>query len=540
MNRKVFIPVLIVTLSLHACHEEFLEENPRTFLSPAVSYKTDAGLAAGAVGLYDEMTFAYGIRLRRIYALNHWGVDESMGAHSYYEAYDHYNHELNSGFEELASAWDHYYRLVNNAAMVYDRGRSHSWDNQELGNRVLAEALFFKAYANFMLVNTWGPVPLITEEVKEVRLDYKRDPVEDIYASIVKDLLEAEGLIDYSEPESGRITRGTIQHFLSYVYLFLGEWDNALLYANNVINSGEYVLMTERFGNHLSDTGNVYTDLFKINNYNRADGNTETIWALQMEDEIQYPFTSPGFIELYDDPNKFHKRHNYTMRFWVSPYYRTRGMKISREYGGKGMNRCMATDYFLNLYEPEDIRGQELALRTTWRFNDESSSPPAGKSLGDTVFWEELGIPEYYVRPHVTKFDFWQEGDLEMLWSDKDIYMFRLAETYLIKAEALYRLNQPGQAANAINVVRARAGASMVSAGDIDIDFILDERSRELFGEVPRKFDLVRTGKFVERVKLYNPNASPNVQEHHALLPIPQHAIDRNSGHVLEQNDGYN
>ncbi len=198
MNRKVFLPVLVVTLLLQACHDEFLEENPRTFLSPATSYKTDAGLAAGAVGLYDEMTFAYSIRLRHIYGINHWGVDESMGAHSYYKAYDHYNDELNSEFGPLETAWDHYYRLVNNAVMVHDRGRLHSWDNQEFGNRVLAEALFFKAYANFMLVNTWGPVPLITEEIKEVRLDFKRDPVEDIYASIVQDLITAEGLIDYS------------------------------------------------------------------------------------------------------------------------------------------------------------------------------------------------------------------------------------------------------------------------------------------------------------------------------------------------------
>ena len=462
-----------------------------------------------------------------------------MGAHSYYMAYDHYNDELNSEFAPLETSWDHYYRLVNNAVTVYDRARAHLWDNQELGKRVLAEALFFKAYANFMLVNTWGPVPLITEEIKEVRLDFKRDPVEDIYTSIEQNLINAEGLIDFSEPEPGRITRGTIQHFLSYVYLTLGEWDGALQYADKVINSGEYELMTERFGNHLSDTGNVFTDLFKIENTNRVDGNTETIWALQMEDERQFSFTSPGVIALNDDPTKVHKRHNYTMRFWVSPYYRTSGLKISREYGGKGMNRCMATDYFLNLYEPQDIRGQEIALRRTWRFNDETSPLPAGISLGDTVVWQDLRIPEYYVRPHVTKFDFSKEGDLELLWSDKDIYMFRLAETYLIKAEALYRLNQPGQAADAINVVRARAGASTVSAGDIDIDFILDERSRELFGEVHRKFDLVRTGKLIERVRLYNPNASPNIQDYNVLMPIPQHAIDRNSGHVLEQNDGY-
>lgn len=533
MMRKVFLSLLFITLFLQACHDDFLEENPRTFLSPAVSYKTDAGLAAGAVGLYDEMTFGYSIRLRHIYGMHHWGVDESMGGRSYYLQYDHYNNQLHSLFGALETAWDHYYRLVNNAAVVYDRSKLHDWQNINLAHRVMVEALFFKAYANFMLVNIWGPVPLITEEIKEVRLDFKRDPVEDIYANIVETLLEAETLIDYSEPEPGRITLGSIQHFISYVYLNLGEWDNAVLYANKVIEEGPYNLMTERFGKHLADSGNAFTDLFRIDNTNRADGNTETIWALQMEDETQFPFTSSGIDAVVDD--RVHVRHNYLRRFWISPYDRISGMKVSKEYGGRGFNRCMATDYFLNLFEPEDIRGQELALRRTWLYNDDGTSLPSGVSIGDTVHDQN----PVNSRPHVTKFDYYEEDEPEGLWCDKDIYMFRLAETYLIKAEALFRLNSPGQAADAINVVRARAGASLVSAGDIDIDFILDERSRELFGEVPRRIDLIRTGKLIERARLHNPNASPNIQDYHVLMPIPQHAIDRNSAHVLEQNDGY-
>ncbi len=534
MNRKVILVVLLMMAVLfQACHEGFLEESPRTFLSPEVSYKTDAGLAAGAVGLYDEMSFAYSIRLRHIYGMYHWGVDESMGAHSYYKAYDHYNDELNSLFDALQTAWDHYYKLVNNACIVFDRSEIHEWQDIELGKRVKAEALYFRAYANFHLVNAWGPVPLITEEIKEVRLDFKRDPVEDIYESIVQDLVTAETLIDYSEPEPGRITRGTIQHFLSYVYLTIEDWDNALLFANKVINEGPYALMTDRFGKHLDEPGNAFTDLFMIDNYNREDGNTETIWALQNEDETDYPFTSSG-RDIGDGVD--HVRHNYTRRFWVSPYWRIPGMVVSREYGGRGFNRCMATDYFLNLFEAEDIRGQELALRRTWIYNDEGAPLPPGKNIGDTLIYD---ISAPYARPHVTKFDYYDEKEPEGNWSDKDIYMFRLAETYLIKAEALYRKNLPDQAAQAINIVRARAGASMVTGADIDIDFILDERSRELFGEVPRRIDLTRTGKLLERARLYNPNASPNIQDHHVLMPIPQHAIDRNSGNELKQNDGY-
>ncbi len=527
MIRKIILSVLVITLFLQACHDEFLEETPRTFLSPANSYKTDAGLAAGAVGLYDEMSFGYANHLRRIYGMQHWGVDESMEGHSGYDQYDSYNDQLNSEFDALEVMWDHYYRLVNNAATVVDRAKLHDWENIDLGNRVKAEALFFMAYANFMLVTTWGPVPLIKEEIKEVRLNFKRDPVEDIYASIVQSLIEAEDLIDYSEPEPGRITKGTIQHFLSYVYLNLKEWDNALLYANKVIEDGPYELMTERFGQHLADTGNVFTDLFKINNYDRADGNNESIWTLQNEDEITHPFTIPGQNDLGG--------HNYTRDHWLTPYWRIAGMQVSKEYGGRGWNRAMATDYFLNLFEPEDIRGQELSLRRTWLYN--ATILPPGVNYGDTLVYNGSNLA--YNRPHVTKFDYYEEDDPEGRRCDKDVYMFRLAETYLMKAEALFRNNQPGPAADAINVVRARAGASMVTGGDINIDFILDERSRELFAEAPRRIDLIRTGKLIERARLHNPNASPNIKDHHVLMPIPQHAIDRNSGYKLEQNDGY-
>jgi len=81
-----------------------------------------------------------------------------------------------------------------------------------------------------------------------------------------------------------------------------------------------------------------------------------------------------------------------------------------------------------------------------------------------------------------------------------------------------------------------------ITASDLDIDFILDERTRELLGEFHRWFDLVRTDKLIERVRLHNPEGGPNIQDHHALRPIPQEQIDltRNSdGSSYGQNAGY-
>lgn len=77
-----------------------------------------------------------------------------------------------------------------------------------------------------------------------------------------------------------------------------------------------------------------------------------------------------------------------------------------------------------------------------------------------------------------------------------------------------------------------------ITAKDATIDFLLDERIRELVGEELRRFTLVRTGKLVERVKKYNPHSN-TMDEHHTLWPIPQTIIDSNTGAEFPQNPGY-
>ncbi len=149
-----------------------------------------------------------------------------------------------------------------------------------------------------------------------------------------------------------------------------------------------------------------------------------------------------------------------------------------------------------------------------------------------------------YMFPNLKKFDDTQRQNINYD-SNRPYIIARLAETYLIAAEAAYYSTAKGgaqEAARLINVVRERAAygsktaeasglevakaAMQINASDIDIDFILDERSREFCGESFRFFDLVRTGRYVERVNTYNPQALGNCQEYHMLRPIPQTQID--------------
>ncbi|HYH57487.1 MAG TPA: RagB/SusD family nutrient uptake outer membrane protein, partial [Anseongella sp.] len=137
------------------------------------------------------------------------------------------------------------------------------------------------------------------------------------------------------------------------------------------------------------------------------------------------------------------------------------------------------------------------------------------------------------------------EGDAELTEgtnygrSFKDTYIMRLAETYLLRAEAYFLSGDLQSAANDINAVRTRAGAGQVTPAEVDLDYILDERARELIIEENRRLTLSRTGKLVERAREYNPQSGGSIQDHHHLFPIPQSSIDANIDAELEQNEGY-
>jgi hypothetical protein len=131
--------------------------------------------------------------------------------------------------------------------------------------------------------------------------------------------------------------------------------------------------------------------------------------------------------------------------------------------------------------------------------------------------------------------------------SARDVFVIRLAEMYLIAAEAKFNLNSSDSAAYFINQIRTRAAlpghtAQMqITASQVTLDFILDERARELCGEQIRWFDLKRTGKLISRINTMNPDAAKYVQSYHLLRPIPQTQIDAVTNKtVFTQNPGYN
>ena len=139
--------------------------------------------------------------------------------------------------------------------------------------------------------------------------------------------------------------------------------------------------------------------------------------------------------------------------------------------------------------------------------------------------------------------------------STRPVVIYRFSDVYLIAAEAAFKAGDLINAANMINVVRQRAAfrktnspaqnttaaaAMTITPADVTIDFILDERSREFYGEWQRWIDLVRTKSLITRVTAWNPEAAPYIKPFHALRPIPQSQIDRVvAGPKFPQNPGY-
>jgi starch-binding outer membrane protein, SusD/RagB family len=139
--------------------------------------------------------------------------------------------------------------------------------------------------------------------------------------------------------------------------------------------------------------------------------------------------------------------------------------------------------------------------------------------------------------------------------STRPVVITRFAEVYLVGAEAYLQAGNKEKAAELLNVIRQRAAfkkvnsaaqntaaaeAMKITAADVTVDFILDERSRELFGEWMRYHDLTRTKSLVRRLQAWNKESGPNVKDFHTLRPIPQSQIDRTvEGPKFPQNTGY-
>lgn len=425
--------------------------------------------------------------------------------------------------------------LTANTIIIYAEKPelAHIWETEAERNAVIAEARFFRAYAYNVLANLYGGVPIVDDIFETPKFDFSRASRNEVYEFAKADLEFASQWLPLTVEQEGRIVKAAADHLLSEVYISLGEYGNAVNAASDVINSGLYQLMTTRFGNEKDQPGDVFSDLFRDGNQNRSSGNLESIYVWQIEESTLGGGGTVG---------------NSNIRNWAPHLANIKDPngvpQLVADSLGRGVGRSRLSDHAAYgvwttaANGANDMRNSKYNMRRVFYYNNPKSAYFLQVIEPKTV--REDTMRNIY--PYSRKVDGKSLlGNAASGRTAKDVMVFRLAETYLLRAEAHMKNGDLQEAADDINVVRSRAQAEPVTAGEVDIDYILDERIRELLVEEPRRRTLIRTGTLVERVRKYDilVQSRSSIQDHHEFFPIPQEAIDANFAAELKQNTGY-
>lgn len=548
----ILLGVLFTTTLLVGCKKELLDEEPPHLITSETLYLNVAGFEAGINGAYSLIRSEHNGSIDFNSSMFMMGTDNltpnwrrGFGDIAYF--WGAVNNPNNSFYEDVFS-W--LYGIVNASNTIINHAENREdidWTGgsstpEENKNSVIAEAKAIRAWAYRHLTYCWGDVPLSLEESfgSNVKTDWVRTPASEVRKQIISDLRFAQDHLPVEGSLPGRMTKGAIQHYLSEMYLANNQPDSALHWANKVINTPEYRLITERYGVKKNEAGVPFMDMFYEGNKNREEGNSEALWVWQFEFET---------IGGGDDPST---RAHHLGRYMDIKIGSVVPLEITHERGGRGKAYTALTKWAIDLYEPQDDRGSNYVLRKFFILKDaQANSPypadklPVGYNYGDTLWldWSKELTADTWQRtnwPYSRKVEGTNPENVTQSPNFDDYIALRLADTYLLRAEAQFLLGATEDAANTINILRSRSNASRINAGDLSIDFILDERSRELVLEEQRRYTLLRTNKLIERTKAFNFFGGENITERDKLFPIPQSVIDANLTQKMEQNPGYN
>ena len=587
--KKILIFSLLAAFMLTGCNEDkFLEENPLDFNSASNSYETAADFDAAITELYfltrEEFYTTYDRTTDLSKFADMWITADPLQSNVVADL------SPSGGIAKFY--WDENYKLIAQANTVISRLPSSSKLSDEEKAVYEAKARFFRALAYRTLVLLYGDVPLQLEEVSTPKTDFVRESKDVVLAQVVEDLqFAAANLPEINAVKDGEISKPAANMLLAEMCLATGNNDGAVTAATAVINNPNLALMKNRFGSQASEDGDVFYDLFRPNNQNRASGNTEGIWVIQFETNIEgggnntsHFFWNPGsfwgerFFAPQVDKFQIIKPDGTRLQLFNWP--------IGDMTGGRGIGTHYAVNHLYNEIwadDFDDMRNSEynwprrFKIHRTNVLDDnpelKAAMPDGYFDLENTVLpdgWSmETGfaggvaattqLPNRFMCGYSTKMTTpfhhpdaqYQNKDTYQLAGTggktyTDQYFFRLAEAYLLRAEAYMNKGDKEKAANDINELHKRANAKPCTAAQINLDYILDERLRELTCEEKRRLTLSRVGKLSERIKKYNPYFSAahsadgkDYDAHFDLLPIPLSAIQANKDAELKQNPGY-
>jgi hypothetical protein len=563
-----YLLFLVLIIGGNSCKKDFLDEVPVDFLSTSNAFQSNADFQASINNLYrllreefytlnDNNVFEY--QYRTDMAIDVTAATPNLVA----------NYATNSGI--MLGHWQRLYKIISEANTVVSRIPASKLTDAE---RKLfeARARFFRAVGYRSLAYLFGGVPLQTEEVTSPKVDFKRATKKEVLTQVIQDLTYCvTNLPAISAVKDGEVSIQAANHLLAEVYIADGQFQKAVDAATAVIATPNVALMTSRFGSMAStNPGDVYSDLFRVGNQNRiAGGNKEAIFVIQIQANIPggAGATNLGFanaggycLERVHVPLVRDVVINNIAPFmWPAGDYSSGGRGVGFMAPSLWMiNNVWASDF------NNDIRNANHNFVRKFRVTNPNSplyntdidfgNIPAG-TKGSNGVTLVSGVPSRAFYPYQAKATTPYQHPNELYdpvnrkwpyslkdgaaFTFRDEYMMRLAETYLLRAEAYLGLNNTILAAQDINVVRARANASPVLPANVNIDYILDERIRELGFEEKRMLTLMRLGKWYDRVVMCNPYYAAQANTKYNLWPIPQQEIERNREAKLDQNPGY-
>ena len=582
--KKSFLALLGLSLlvSVSGC-KDLLDEDPQSVLVPSF-LGTPQGVEAGLTGVYSGHRNIYGNEQAMYMAVT--GTDEFMRGIADQDGFHEYARGLNFGpsASVVTNQWNNYYQYINGANGVLKYAATVQGIPAARVRQIVAETKVLRAHYYFLLAQYWGDVPLQLEFRETPTNDISRTPVADVYNAIIADLTDALANISDTPGQPGRVSRATALHILAKVYLTRAtstakqtdDYAKAAQYAEELISN------RTRYGKNLeADPARVFAD--------QNENGPEVLMNVQYSTDATFTQTS--------EQNYFNGG-NASSFFYRSRYEQGVPNMVRDLKNGRPFARFVPTPYLLNSYNMPGEAGPTLRttdtrynkwFTSTWYVNSPgAASGSTSAVIGDTSLWypsyelpaavlariaNRRPVPyrviqpsqhtrEYY--PVMNKYDDVRRASTNAP-SVRPFIVYRLAETYLIASEANMYLGNMTKAVDFMNVVRVRAAAPgkeaqmRITASQLNIDFILDERTRELGGEVMRWMDLTRTGKLIERVKTnpatrvpatvnktvplngisgtYGSDVAANIQPYHVLRPIPQQDIDRTSGKITQNRD---
>lgn len=498
----------------------------------------------------------------------------------------------------MGAVWREVYKGLNTCNLILANIDEVPYENEDLKEKRRAETQYMRAFYLWFIVETWGGVHFTTEPSQLAVHDANRTPVETFYAQIIEDLTAALSVLpdralgaDYGRPD-----KAATEALLARAYLYQKDYTKASQFAQNVINNYDFALIDDYSA--IFDIDNIknseviwavnYSDDPEYTRSNLLDENgTEynTAGLIQRDGgntghlmwEIRYENTAWGMVRDVENGRGFQRWM--PTKFFIDLFDETIDERFYASFkntwisNAVGRPKWFGTTYWIGEQEfsiPQELRLQNMFeigdtaivfyknpipdnFRARLRYDDIRQFHPERAYLMIDI--NDMYLPDgspnddiinrQFYFPITRKYEDPQRLEVATQFSKRDANIFRISEMYLIVAEAEMLGGDMGKAVSFMNDLRRSRAVSgkeadmEITANDMDIDFILDERARELATEYQRFFDLKRTGKLVERVKAYNTDAAPFIQEFHNLRFIPQSQIDALTNGDGYQNPGY-